>query len=197
MLTSLTSLMKIDLVFISKIVFKISVNFNIQEHTIDLVSGDLLLIKGNNGQGKTTWLKRLSVADQRMDLSFNDCKIKSWDHNWLMSQAVLWHENGWLDALSVSGNMKQYGLIYDEAFSQKPMGALSAGQKQMLALKRVMMSNRPVWILDEPLSYLDKTKQRWFMDVIKQHSQIGGIVIVSSHHDLDIIESGRQQVVRL
>ena len=62
-----------------------------------------------------------------------------------------------------------------------PGRGLSAGQRRRLALTRLVMAPRAVWLLDEPLAALDADGQTMVRDLIKDHRKQGGLVIAAMH----------------
>jgi heme exporter protein A len=67
-----------------------------------------------------------------------------------------------------------------------PVNALSAGQKRRVALARVLVAERPLWLLDEPLTALDETAQRLFVAVLREHLAAGGLAIAATHGAIDL-----------
>ena len=79
--------------------------------------------------------------------------------------------------------LKQIGLFQRSDVLARQ---LSAGQKRKLALARLMMTENSFWILDEPFTSLDKATVNFFESLIKQHITRGGMLILTSHHDIDL-----------
>jgi heme exporter protein A len=63
-------------------------------------------------------------------------------------------------------------------------GLLSAGQTRRLALARLLVAERPVWLLDEPTAALDAQGETLVAALIDAHLERGGVVLVATHHDL-------------
>ena len=61
---------------------------------------------------------------------------------------------------------------------------LSQGQKQKLALTRLFCSNKKIWLLDEPFSFLDEESSLFLLNKIENHRQNNGIIIIVSHQNL-------------
>ena len=61
---------------------------------------------------------------------------------------------------------------------------LSQGQKQKLALSRLICSNKKIWLLDEPFSFLDNEASKNLIFEINNNCAKGGIVLIASHNDL-------------
>ena len=65
-------------------------------------------------------------------------------------------------------------------------GKLSAGQKRRLSLARLLLTDRPVWLLDEPTVSLDKKSMEDFSKILKNHLEAGGAAVVATHIDLGL-----------
>jgi heme exporter protein A len=61
---------------------------------------------------------------------------------------------------------------------------LSAGQQRRVALARLWLSSAPLWILDEPLTAIDKSGVEKLMARCVEHASRGGAVILTTHQDL-------------
>jgi ATP-binding cassette subfamily C protein CydC len=55
----------------------------------------------------------------------------------------------------------------------------SGGEKRRLAIARVILLNRPVWILDEPFAGLDKANVRIIEKLLKKESENKSILCIS------------------
>jgi len=67
-----------------------------------------------------------------------------------------------------------------------PCRYLSAGQKRRLALARLLVSNRPLWLLDEPFAALDTSGQALVAQLMALHCGQGGIIIAATHDPLGL-----------
>ena len=67
-----------------------------------------------------------------------------------------------------------------------PCRYLSAGQKRRLALARLLVSNRPLWLLDEPFAALDTAGQSLVAELMALHCGQGGIIIAATHDSLGL-----------
>ncbi|HEV3045329.1 MAG TPA: heme ABC exporter ATP-binding protein CcmA [Roseiarcus sp.] len=65
-----------------------------------------------------------------------------------------------------------------------PVHALSAGQKRRVALARLLAADRPLWLLDEPLTALDQAAQARFTEIMRQHLAAGGLIVAATHAPL-------------
>ena len=60
---------------------------------------------------------------------------------------------------------------------------LSEGNRKITSLARLVLSKKKIWLLDEPLSFLDNNILDSFVSLIKRHQTNDGIVIASTHYD--------------
>jgi heme exporter protein A len=61
---------------------------------------------------------------------------------------------------------------------------LSQGQRRRLVLSRVQLSERPVWLLDEPLADLDANGEQALAQCLSLHAGQGGLAVVTTHRDI-------------
>lgn len=66
---------------------------------------------------------------------------------------------------------------------------LSAGQKQRLALARLLIRPATLWILDEPLTSLDKSGISTVKRLLQDHLQNRGMFVFTSHQTLDVVNT--------
>lgn len=83
----------------------------------------------------------------------------------------------WLGALG------RLGLAHVADF---PVGALSAGQKRRVALARLLVAARPLWLLDEPTTALDAAAQGLFAAIMREHLAAGGLIVAATHAPLGL-----------
>jgi heme exporter protein A len=67
-----------------------------------------------------------------------------------------------------------------------PVQYLSAGQKKRLALARLKLSNRSVWLLDEPFAALDAAGKKLVEQMLAEHCATGGIAIIATHEAISL-----------
>lgn len=171
-------------------------------------SGDILHIKGENGSGKSSLIKSLLgvIRPQEGRLFFNQEDITYYRDPFLKEVLYIGHLTGIRGVFTVKENLRWYApktpkkrleSALDEVglldLAEQPARKLSAGQIKRTALARLCLSDRPIWLLDEPFTHLDATAIGWLEGKIKQHSLEGGATILTSHQTLesltpDIIE---------
>jgi heme exporter protein A len=67
-----------------------------------------------------------------------------------------------------------------------PVAYLSAGQRRRVALARLLVARRPLWLLDEPTLALDMAAQTMLTGLMQRHLADGGLVIAATHTPLDL-----------
>lgn len=167
--------------------------------SFNLSSGQSLVVTGRNGAGKSTLLailaSRLKASGGTMTLSgvqertLPEC-LHLVGHREALKAAMTAKEN--LDffakllgdaALSAEAALERVGLPHA---ADMPVAYLSAGQKRRVALARLLVAHRPLWLLDEPTSALDTASQAMLFEIINQHVSRGGMIIAATHQDLPL-----------
>jgi heme exporter protein A len=112
------------------------------------------------------------------------------------------HSDGLKAMLSVAENLRFWAEVFGaggidqalEAFdlhdlSDRLAGTLSAGQKRRLGLARLLVTGRPVWMLDEPTVSLDTRAVEMFAAAVRAHLNTGGSALIATHIDLGLEEA--------
>lgn len=166
-----------------------------------LGSGEMLAILGANGAGKSTLLRAaaglLPLASGSMRFEVNgdsDAMIGENTH-------YFGHLDGLKPALTVRDNLALWarvagrsGLSTLEALEQVeldhlddlPAGYLSAGQRRRASLARLLVVQRPIWLLDEPTSALDTRSESTFGELLAGHLASGGLALAATHRPLPV-----------
>lgn len=158
--------------------------------SFELATGEALVLRGPNGSGKTTLLR--AIAGLQPVLSG---KI----HGATDAVAYAGHAVGLKAMLSVSENLTFWAAVYGtrditpalEAYALAPLadrltGTLSAGQKRRAGLARLMVTGRPIWVLDEPTVSLDANAVALFADAVRGHLRAGGMALLATHIELGL-----------
>jgi heme exporter protein A len=165
-----------------------------------LEAGEALVMTGPNGAGKSSLLRAIAGF-----LPLSDGKVV-WEGLRDGETAeerlhFLGHADALKGALTAAENLEFWaGLLGGEkggavaALAQLglahvadlPVRALSAGQKRRVALARLLVARRPVWLLDEPTTALDAAAQGRFAEITRAHLREGGLVIVATHAPLGL-----------
>jgi heme exporter protein A len=67
-----------------------------------------------------------------------------------------------------------------------PVQYLSAGQKRRVLMARMAIHHAKLWILDEPFNALDVDAVKALQDLIAEHLEMGGLVVLTSHQDIQV-----------
>ena len=156
--------------------------------SFSLKTGEILKISGENGSGKTTLLRTISGLS-----SFDSGEILI-DKKEIF---LLGHNAGIKQNLTVEEYLEFWSNFYQNGHDDRILKKLSLnskihsqcrylsqGQKQKLALTRLFCSNKKIWLLDEPFSFLDEESSLFLLNKIENHRQNNGIIIIVSHQNL-------------
>ena len=163
--------------------------------SFSLTDGEMLAVTGANGAGKSTLLRLVAGL---LTPSAGTIALDPAPDDGLMAQV---HYLGHLDALkpvlSVRENLAFWrrvwrggdiGAALEEVglghLDHLPAGALSAGQRRRVAIARLLIAPRPIWLLDEPTAALDAAAEATLGRLIARHRSGGGMVIAATHRDL-------------
>ncbi|MFK0692160.1 heme ABC exporter ATP-binding protein CcmA [Mesorhizobium sp. IMUNJ 23033] len=166
-----------------------------------LEKGEALVVTGPNGAGKSTLLRviagLLPVAGGRVSIEGGGEDFPS------IASAChyLGHQNAMKTVLSVAENLRFWrdfagaGLLSVEealetvglgGIGHLPFGYLSTGQRRRASIAKLLVSRRPLWLLDEPTAGLDKASEARFGGVMTDHRRQGGIIIAATHLPLGL-----------
>lgn len=161
--------------------------------SFELHSGEALILRGPNGVGKTTLLRSvagLQPAEAGQVTGAED------------QIAYSGHSDGIKAMLNVTENLTFWASVFGlsdiepalAAFDllslrTRMAGTLSAGQKRRLGLARLMVTGRPIWVLDEPTVSLDTASVALFAEAVRGHLRDGGSALMATHIDLGLDEA--------
>jgi heme exporter protein A len=166
-----------------------------------LETGGSLVVTGPNGAGKSTLLRVLAGL---LPPSFGMVGIEGGGETFPTVAAAshyLGHENAMKTALTVSENLGfwqeflgQPHLECNDALEivglgdigHLPFGYLSTGQRRRASIARLLVSYRPIWLLDEPTAGLDRASELRFAALMKAHLDDGGIIVAATHQPLGL-----------
>lgn len=165
--------------------------------------GQALIVKGANGAGKSSLLRSLAglLPWRTGQLQWCGQVLKATDAAYVQSVAYLGHHGGMSDTLTGLENLRFALTLADahwdagrvqhvlhqlalQGVVSQPFGRLSQGQRRRLGLARVWLSQRPLWLLDEPDNSLDDDGSLRLAQMLEQHLDAGGLAVVVTHRGL-------------
>jgi heme exporter protein A len=168
-----------------------------------VTAGQALALEGANGAGKTSLLRLIAgflpQAAGRVFVTEGGNEIAEPEER---GKHIGWlgHHDALKASFTVSEQLAFFGKLYggdgDHAAlleqvgltrqAELPCRYLSAGQRRRLALARLLLTQRPLWLLDEPFAALDVAGKSLIARLIALHCGQGGIVIAATHDPLGL-----------
>ncbi|MEM5543111.1 heme ABC exporter ATP-binding protein CcmA [Sulfitobacter sp. AS92] len=155
-----------------------------------LAPGEALVLRGPNGAGKTTLLRCIAGLQAPLSGRIEGAEDRV---------AYAAHADGLKSMLTVRENLSFWSQVFGnndilsalDGYDLRPLsdrlaGTLSAGQKRRLGLARLLVTGRPIWVLDEPTVSLDADAVAMFGTVLRGHLAAGGSALMATHIDLGI-----------
>ncbi|MEH6834493.1 heme ABC exporter ATP-binding protein CcmA [Falsihalocynthiibacter arcticus] len=152
--------------------------------------GQAVFLRGPNGIGKTTLLRTLAGLQPAVTGAISGA-------HWPEGIAYASHADGVKPTLTVAENLWFWARVFgtveiDAALEQmnlldlrdRPAHTLSAGQKRRLGLARMLVTGRPIWVMDEPTISLDRDSTALFAQAVQSHLAQGGAAVIATHIDL-------------
>lgn len=168
-------------------------------------AGTAAVLLGANGTGKSTLLRALAGLNEPIagEVRWGATAVSLRSAQWRARLAYAGHKSGHKDDLSVMENLalaceldaaaadrtaqlaaiERVGLTRRRTLQVK---RLSQGQKQRLVLARLTLSQRPLWLLDEPTAALDSDARMLLGEILHAHLAQGGVAVVATHDAIDV-----------
>jgi len=172
-----------------------------------LEPGALLQIRGPNGQGKSTLMRALAGLSwaARGEVRWSGERIRTLAEDYRREVVYVGHLNGLHGELTPLENLRFFASLEGldrqdstaraesaleqvrlSAHAELPSKFLSQGQKRRLALGRLMLTQRRLWLLDEPFAALDVRSTEELAQWIAAHLKNGGLTVLISHQEVAI-----------
>jgi heme exporter protein A len=166
--------------------------------------GSLLAVVGENGSGKTSLLRIFSslLPPEQGSILWEGHDIRELKELYSGQLMYIGHLNGIKDDLTPLENLRSSASLSGEPCShneakealeaiglkrpvhQLPSKVLSQGQKRRVALARLWLSTRPLWLLDEPFTSLDTSATGVVTQRLHAHLGRGGLAVVVTHQEI-------------
>ena len=163
-----------------------------------LGSGEFLQLTGPNGAGKSSLLRllanlsepshgKITLEGGASDLTLGQ-QAHYIAHSDASKSALIVTENliFWRDFLGGGDLARALEAVNLTALADYPVALLSAGQKRRLALARLALVPRAVWLLDEPSVGLDEASQKLLIALMSGHLKGGGLILAATHVPLGL-----------
>ncbi len=160
----------------------------------ELKPGEAIELRGANGTGKTTLLRAIAGFHQPIHGTISFTGYDDWDKSdYLMyighNDAIKPNENVgqqlefWADFFNADKNeiSEIAALLMINRILPIQGGGLSAGQRRRVAIARLLLAKRPLWLLDEPFAPLDSLGREILGKILDLHREKGGMIIAAVH----------------
>ncbi len=174
----------------------------IAELSFEAHAGAALIVTGPNGAGKTSLLRALAGF---LPIEAGGFTLDGGDGERTVGEQAhyLGHADGVKAALTAGENLAFAAAMLAGDSSRKaqlaaltalglnhvidfPARLLSAGQRRRVALARLLVAERPLWVLDEPTTALDAAAQIALAAIMRAHLKGGGILVAAVHAPLGL-----------
>lgn len=181
-----------------------------------LPAGSLVALVGPNGAGKSTLLRALAGLERMkgsLSLDGEDvtrmgqaerARRLAYMPQQLAPGIALGVLESIIAGLRVAGTENPLGVAFEalrrlgiEHLAEQPLGSLSGGQRQLVALAQLLARNPRVLLLDEPTSALDLHYQLRVMDAVRERVQAHRLLAVAVLHDINLAASHADWLVVL
>jgi heme exporter protein A len=170
--------------------------------SFEAAGGSALIVTGSNGAGKTSLLRALAGF---LPIEAGGFALEGGDNERTVGEQAhyLGHADGVKAALTAAENLAFAAAMLGGDSSRAaqlealtalglshvidfPARLLSAGQRRRVALARLLVAKRPLWLLDEPTTALDTAAQAALAAIMHAHLNGGGILVAAVHAPLGL-----------
>ena len=169
---------------------------------MSLSSGKIILLKGKNGSGKTSLIKTIlnilepstgsiywkgkilkkNLYDYYKNITYISDKISTIRQLSVNENITIWKKI-FLSNISNQEINNILSLLNLDRFFNSKVSTLSLGETKKLELLRLIIENKKIWILDEPLTNLDLESVDVLENTFTDHCNKNGSVLFSTHND--------------
>ena len=168
-----------------------------------LESGQLLLLEGQNGSGKTSLLNAMvgMLEFEMGEIFWGGEPIRVVRQEFFQSLVWMAHRVGFKADLTLVENLRFEASLRPTSkmgldsvcerlgltrLRKLPMRSLSAGQQRRVALARMLLADATLWLMDEPFTNLDRQGRAIVEEIIAEHLSRGGMCVIAAHQDVNV-----------
>ncbi len=165
--------------------------------------GQAAALRGPNGVGKSTLLRQLAglIPVAAGDARLGETSLAGDQQGFQEQVTYAGHLDAVKPALSVGENLMMWAGIHGndtaragaalarfglDVIATRPAAQCSAGQTRRLGLARLLVADRPLWLLDEPTVSLDADAAALVADLVREHIAAGGMALIATHVELGL-----------
>lgn len=166
----------------------------LRDINFSLISGKSITITGANGVGKTLLLNTIMGFKSlfKGKISINKIDVSNNSSNRQEQIGYFGHKASLQNGFTVMEILEYWKVYYNSdaitsdlirfwELPNKTVENCSEGQRKRMALMRLSLMKRDIWILDEPTTNLDLVGKEKFSDIHASHLRAGGLSIITSH----------------
>ena len=165
--------------------------------------GEALIVTGANGSGKTTLLRIVAGLTQPHlgQLSWRGEPVAAFDHILRGVTLYIGHAAALKDEFTAEENLLSLAALHGPAPERDavrdaleewslglhddiPARVLSQGQRRRVALARMNLARRRLWVLDEPATALDASGVATLEKRVNAHLAGQGVAVIATHQPL-------------
>ncbi len=164
-------------------------NIVIKNINLHVKSPSIVIIKGSNGKGKSSLLKAIAGLNSshtgtilKTESLFLGHKLACKNKLKVIENMEMWHSWYKSDKDLISKSIRSLGL---QNITQMKFENLSCGWQKRVAISRVVIGDKAIWLLDEPFTHLDTEGRNLLYNLIIDKYKQSGIIMLTTNQDID------------
>jgi heme exporter protein A len=165
--------------------------------------GGLLLLEGRNGSGKTSLMRAIAglIELEEGTVAWDGRAVLEDRQSFYNNLVWMAHRVGFKADLTLVENLRFESALRPQSardpqelferlgigrLKRLPFRSLSAGQQRRVALARMLLADVPLWMMDEPVTNLDREGRALVIELVREHLMAGGMAIMAAHQDIEL-----------